>query len=136
MDMREHIQHRCDLALTYAEDGAYISAARILRELAAEVKEHADEVCADIIEKVGDQFPPDHEPLVAKVTPFHDAYPTPWRLADREVVDCNGCNIQDFDDDPDTIEFWRGIVDAVNAIAADPINLAGSGPVPIGPREG
>lgn len=71
------------------------------------------------------------------VTPFSVAYPTPWRLGRGEVVDRDGCNIQDFDDDPDTVEFWRGVVEAVNHdFPHDPINLQGSGPAPISPREG
>lgn len=71
MDMREHIRDRCGLARAYAEDGAYNSAARILRDLANDVQEHADFILAEIVEQVG-----------------------------------------------------------------DPVNLAGSGPVPIEPREG
>lgn len=58
-----------------------------------------------------------------QVTPFAQAYPAPWRLGDREVVDRDGCNVQDFDDDADTVEFWRGVVEAVNAQR----NIAGSG---------
>ncbi len=54
-----------------------------------------------------------------KPTPFAAAYPLPWRLGDREVVDRDGCNVQDFDDDPDEREFWRGVVAAVNATAAE-----------------
>lgn len=44
MDMRLFIKQRTGLALTYAEDGAYHSAARILSELAASVKDHAERV--------------------------------------------------------------------------------------------
>lgn len=42
MDMRARIKEQSDLAHFYAEDGAYHSAARILRELAAEVAAHAE----------------------------------------------------------------------------------------------
>lgn len=41
VDMRERIKEQSGLALFYAEDGAYHSAARILTELAAEVQAHA-----------------------------------------------------------------------------------------------
>lgn len=44
MDMRTYIKERCDLAHTYAEDGAYRSAARILQECATTVQQHADRV--------------------------------------------------------------------------------------------
>ena len=40
-DMRKRIADRSALASIYAEDGAYQSAARILRELANEVTAHA-----------------------------------------------------------------------------------------------
>jgi hypothetical protein len=43
MDINERIAERMELAGTYAEDGAYYSAARILGELADEVKTFADE---------------------------------------------------------------------------------------------
>lgn len=42
MDMRERIKEQTSLAQAYADDGAYFSAARVLRELASEVKAHAD----------------------------------------------------------------------------------------------
>lgn len=42
MDMREHIKEQSSLAHTYAEDGAYRSAARVLEKLAKEVSAHAD----------------------------------------------------------------------------------------------
>lgn len=41
VDMREVIKDQSGLALFYAEDGAYHSAARILQELADRVKAHA-----------------------------------------------------------------------------------------------
>lgn len=133
------------------------------------------------------------------VTPFALCYPAPWRLQGAEVVDRDGCHVHGFDDDdPDHVEFWRGVVEAVNrsaqldlygtlkqkvaeaearfaalspeaqaahmqkqresfvrgqiamgddrdelaaraafrAESADPVNLAGSGPTPVEPREG
>lgn len=74
--MPDHIQERCELAHTYACDGAYGTAAKILFDLTKTVQAHADRN----------------------------------RLAlDR------------------AIEAGR---------AADPINLQGSGPAPIVPREG
>lgn len=51
------------------------------------------------------------------VTPFAKAYPAPWRIQDVEVVDRHGCNVEDFNDDPDEREFWRGVVEAVNRAA-------------------
>lgn len=42
MDMRKRLRERAALAQTYADDGAYHSAARVLRELAAEIQDHAD----------------------------------------------------------------------------------------------
>jgi len=42
MDMRVYVKERSELATTYAEDGAYRSAERVLRELAETVKQHAD----------------------------------------------------------------------------------------------
>lgn len=70
------------------------------------------------------------------VTPFAKAYPAPWRIGDREIVDRDGCNVQDINDgDPDELEFWRGIVAAVNANADDGFNPHGSGPVPIERRD-
>lgn len=44
IDMRVRIREKCDLATIYADDGAYHSAARVLRELAEEVQRHADRV--------------------------------------------------------------------------------------------
>lgn len=102
-----------------------------------------------------------HRAATRKIASFATAYPAPWRLWDREVVDRDGCNVQEFDDTPEDREFWRGVVEAVNAVTgaerrfpnpystdaglhgglgrddfSDPINLQGSGPAPIEPREG
>ena len=119
-----HLETEIGVAVAFARDGGLRSAAYVLRDLARwlDRQQSAREVAVGL--------------SPAKVTPFQEVYPTPWRLADREVVDRDGCNVQDFDDDPDTVEFWRCVVDAVNASTADPINLHGSGPVPITPREG
>jgi hypothetical protein len=71
-----------------------------------------------------------------EIVPFSQAYPAPWRIQEREIVDRDGCNVQDINDsDPDELEFWRGIVAAVNATVDDGFNPYGSGPVPIEPRE-
>lgn len=40
-DMRERIREQTKLAQTYADDGAYHTAARVLETLADEVKAHA-----------------------------------------------------------------------------------------------
>lgn len=42
--MPDHLKERCELAKVYAEDGAYHSAARVLQDLADEVKAHAENV--------------------------------------------------------------------------------------------
>ena len=119
-----HVEIEIGVALAFVRDGGLRSAASVLRNLARWLERGA--AARELA--VGIQF--------SEVTPFLEAYPTPWRVADREVVDRDGCNVQDFDDDPDTVDFWRCVVDAVNAWAADPINLQGSGPAPIEPREG
>lgn len=54
MDMRKHIAEQATLAVFLAEDGAYHSAARILRALAAQVQKHADRVHGDLEEAVSD----------------------------------------------------------------------------------
>jgi hypothetical protein len=42
--IHEYIAERTDLAQIYADDGAFYTAAKILSELATEVKRHANEV--------------------------------------------------------------------------------------------
>lgn len=42
--MYDVIRDRCALAVTYAEDGAYHSAYRILNQIALETKQHAERV--------------------------------------------------------------------------------------------
>lgn len=42
--MYEHIREQCELAITYAEDGAYASAARVLSDIAKETLMHAMKV--------------------------------------------------------------------------------------------
>ncbi len=109
MDMREHIAERTDLARIYAEDGAYNSAARVLRELTADVQEHADRIYGEIVAQVG-------EPInLAGSCPGHVA-----SASDAKVCDRCGVHIDELRPDDD----------------GDPINLAGSGPVPIVAREG
>lgn len=44
--MPTFIQQQANLALTYAEDGAYESAARVLEQLAEQTRKHADAVRA------------------------------------------------------------------------------------------
>lgn len=43
-DMREYAREEANLCVTYAEDGAYHSAARTARRLADELQAHADRV--------------------------------------------------------------------------------------------
>lgn len=57
MDMRDHIKERSELAHTYACDGAYLSAARVLQDLATTIKAHADRVNASI-DAVADECEP------------------------------------------------------------------------------
>jgi hypothetical protein len=40
MSIHERIAERVSLAETYAKDGAFLSAARVLRELAADLEAH------------------------------------------------------------------------------------------------
>ena len=42
MNIHERIEEQVDLAKCYAEDGAFISAARVLRGLAQEVQAHGE----------------------------------------------------------------------------------------------
>jgi len=42
MNIHEHINEKTELAKTYAEDGAFFSAARVLKDLAGDVHRHAD----------------------------------------------------------------------------------------------
>ncbi|ULK98880.1 hypothetical protein [Bradyrhizobium sp. I71] len=51
-------------------------------------------------------------------TPFHEAYPAPWRIEGNEILDRDGCNVSTFEgDDAEELVFWQGIVDAVNSHA-------------------
>jgi hypothetical protein len=43
MNIHQHIRERIDLAAFYAEDGAFHTAARVLRELAERLDNHADD---------------------------------------------------------------------------------------------
>lgn len=47
-DMREVIREKTGLAQIYADDGAYHSAARVLNDLAVEVKAHAEHATREI----------------------------------------------------------------------------------------
>lgn len=51
MNIHELIEERISLAKTYAEDGAFMSAARVLRELARDVQTHAEACNAAIASK-------------------------------------------------------------------------------------
>ncbi len=105
MDMRKHIEDRAGLALTYADDGAYFSAGRVLRELAAEVEAHARGYHALL---TGNRY-------AEEDCPGHVA------SRDDNTV-CGRCGVEIAALRPDD--------------PCDPINLAGSGPVPIEPKEG
>ena len=41
MNIHELIQEKCELAAVYADDGAFLSAARVLEDLGRDVKRHA-----------------------------------------------------------------------------------------------
>jgi hypothetical protein len=47
-DVRKHIKDQAALAHTYACDGSYSSAARVLRHLANEVTDHAERVTVEM----------------------------------------------------------------------------------------
>lgn len=51
--MPDQIKHMCELAHTYAEDGAYASAARVLEEIAKAVREHSERVGQAEVEENG-----------------------------------------------------------------------------------
>lgn len=51
MNIHERIDERASLAKTYAEDGAFRSAARVLAELSAELVKHAD-WCDGLLEEM------------------------------------------------------------------------------------
>lgn len=51
-------------------------------------------------------------------TPFHEAYPAPWRIHGSEILDRDGRRLNTFEgDNAEEVMFWQGIVDAVNASA-------------------
>jgi hypothetical protein len=53
--------------------------------------------------------------MSAAPTPFHEAYPAPWRIQGAEIVDAEGCNVNHFEvEDAEELIFWQGVVDAVN----------------------
>lgn len=56
IDMRVRIREQAELAVTYAEDGAYHSAARVLLALAAETEAHATAADEAINELVRQKF--------------------------------------------------------------------------------
>lgn len=105
MDMRKHVAEQAGLAATYAEDGAYSSAARVLRTLTSEVEAHARAVDAQLN---GNRY-------AEEDCPGHVASRDDHRVCGRCGVHIDALR----PDDPH-----------------DPINLAGSGPVPIVQREG
>ncbi len=53
------------------------------------------------------------------VTPFAQAYPAPWRIEIvgrmAEMTDASGRGLNWFEARPREIEFWQGVVNAVNA---------------------
>lgn len=50
-DMRKWVKEQADLAVFYAEDGAYFSAARVLRDLAADCQKQAEKNAAELNER-------------------------------------------------------------------------------------
>lgn len=51
-------------------------------------------------------------------TPFHEAYPAPWRINGDEILDRDGCCVNTIEaDDAEELVFWQGVVDAVNSNA-------------------
>ena len=51
--MPTYIKDRCELAVIYAEDGAYASAAKVLTQLALEVEAHSMKVRASLAALLG-----------------------------------------------------------------------------------
>lgn len=49
--------------------------------------------------------------------PFHEAYPAPWQIQGSEIFDADGHRFNTFDgEDAAELQFWGGIVDAINAL--------------------
>jgi len=105
MSIHDQIREKVELAAFVADDGAFFTCSRMLRELADEVEAHARN-CNALLN--GHRY-------AEEDCPGHVA-----SRADRAVCGRCGVHIDDLrPDDP-----------------CDPINLAGSGPVPVEPREG
>ena len=44
----DQVKEQCELAITYVEDGAFASAARVLRNIAQKLQTRAEEIAAEI----------------------------------------------------------------------------------------
>lgn len=68
MNIHERITEQTELAKSYAEDGAFRSAARVLRGLAQEIEAHADWREASLL-VVSISNPPTDDPLSSRSNP-------------------------------------------------------------------
>lgn len=129
MNIHEYMAARIGLSQIYAEDGAFHSAARVLTELAEKVKEHAvwgDAVLNELASRVPEGECPGHVASIVspKVCGRCGTHIDSLRPNDDELVDPSR----------------KGAIEAQHRHRAtqpsDVINLQGSGPAPIEPREG
>ena len=62
---------------------------------------------------------------------FLGHYPAPWRIGNCEVLDRDGCNVQDFAaDTPEDRSFWENVVKSVNAAASQTVDYVARDDVP------
>jgi hypothetical protein len=124
MNIHTLMLEKFDLARAYAEDGAFRSAARILGDLAKSVTAHAD-WCAASLDELMARVPEEE-------CPGHVA-----SIMDPKVCGRCGTHVDslrpDDDDGPDPRR--KGALEAAHH-RDDPVNLQGSDPAPIEPREG
>lgn len=139
MNIHELIREKCELAAIYAEDGAFLSAARVFEDLGSDVKRHAISRRRETL-----QAQLDHARNVVERADYIDDFTRHRREKDNgleqvRIVErllaelheqCPG-HIRDVDG---TCATCGARFEA--APEDDPINLAGSGPVPVEPREG
>lgn len=77
--MHERIREQCDLAVTYAEDGAYASAARVLRGITAETQAHWERVERELAAFLGKETAAPEPPYPATATDANNAKRAGWR---------------------------------------------------------
>lgn len=151
MNIHTLMQDQFDLAKVYAEDGAFRSAARILGDLTSSVTAHAnwcDAIMAEMVARVSEEECPGHvasimDPKICGRCGTHidslwpdDEGPDPKRKGALEAQhrDAVAGVERRFPNPYSTEAGLRGGLGRDDL--GDPINLHGSGPTPIEPREG